>query len=70
MEWLTGLALLPALVCGVMMGGMALAGVLGWRRTKTSPGGTDNDASVTTAPGTQSEATEAHDGTTLEDARR
>jgi hypothetical protein len=32
MEWLTGLALLPALVCGAMMGGMALMGVLGLRR--------------------------------------
>jgi hypothetical protein len=34
MEWLTGLALLPVLVCGVMMGGMALAGVIGLRRTR------------------------------------
>jgi hypothetical protein len=32
MEWLTGLALLPVLVCGAMMGGMALMGVLGLRR--------------------------------------
>ena len=34
MEWLTGLALLPALVCGAMMGGMALMGVLGLRRKR------------------------------------
>lgn len=32
MEWITGLALLPALLCGVLMGGMALAGIVGWRR--------------------------------------
>lgn len=32
MEWLTGLALLPVLVCGAMMGGMALMGLLGLRR--------------------------------------
>ena len=32
MEWLTGLALLPVLVCGAMMGGVALMGVLGLRR--------------------------------------
>jgi len=36
MEWLTGLALLPALVCGAMMGGMALMGVLGLRRGQSS----------------------------------
>jgi hypothetical protein len=34
MEWLTGLALLPALVCAAMMGGMALMGVLGLRRKR------------------------------------
>jgi hypothetical protein len=40
MEWLTGVALLPALVCGVMMGGMVLMGVLGLRHKQdTSPGG-------------------------------
>jgi hypothetical protein len=39
MEWLTGLALLPALVCGVMMGGMALMGVLGLRRKQVAPPG-------------------------------
>jgi hypothetical protein len=33
MEWLTGLALLPALACAVMMGGMALGAVFGLRRT-------------------------------------
>jgi hypothetical protein len=33
MEWLGGLALLPALMCGVMMGSMALGAVLGLRRT-------------------------------------
>jgi hypothetical protein len=37
MEWLTGLALLPALVCGAMMGGMALMGVLGLRRNRNEP---------------------------------
>jgi hypothetical protein len=39
MEWLTGLALLPALVCGAMMGGMALIGVLGLRRKQDKQGG-------------------------------
>jgi hypothetical protein len=39
MEWLTGLALLPALACGVMMGGMALVAVLGLRRTHDAPPG-------------------------------
>jgi hypothetical protein len=37
MEWITGLALLPVLACAVMMGGMALAGVLGWRRSQQGP---------------------------------
>jgi hypothetical protein len=37
MEWLAGLALLPALVCAVMMGGTALAAVLGWRHTQGAP---------------------------------
>lgn len=32
MEWLTGLALLPALVCGVMMGGMTFGAAFGLRR--------------------------------------
>ncbi|MGH9185795.1 MAG: hypothetical protein ACRD0U_08300 [Acidimicrobiales bacterium] len=36
MEWLTGLALLPVVVCGTMMGAMALAGVLGLRRSQDS----------------------------------
>ena len=45
MEWFTGLALLPALMCGVMMGGMALMGVLGLRRTSSvSPGREDQQA--------------------------
>jgi hypothetical protein len=39
MEWLTGLALLPVLMCGVMMGGMALVGVLGLRRKQDAPPG-------------------------------
>jgi hypothetical protein len=39
MEWLTGLALLPALVCGAMMGGMALMGVLGLRRKQDKQDG-------------------------------
>jgi hypothetical protein len=49
MEWLTGLALLPALACGVMMGGMAIGAVLGLRRrhNDTAP------ASTRTAPGTE-----------------
>lgn len=34
MQWLTGLALLPALMCAVMMGGMGLAAALGLRRTQ------------------------------------
>jgi hypothetical protein len=38
MEWFTGLALLPALVCGVMMGGMALGAILGLRRTRGDTG--------------------------------
>jgi hypothetical protein len=59
MEWSTGLALLPALLCGAMMGGMALAGAIGWRRTQSpSPEG---DA-------TKSPDTEATNP--LEDARR
>lgn len=36
MEWLTGLALLPALACTLMMGGMVLAGALGLRRGRGS----------------------------------
>jgi hypothetical protein len=39
MDWLTGLALLPVLVCGAMMGGMALMGVLGLRRKQDNQGG-------------------------------
>ncbi len=39
MDWLTGLVLLPALVCGAMMGGMALMGVLGLRRKQDNQGG-------------------------------
>lgn len=39
MEWLTGLALLPVLVCGAMMCGMALWGVLGLRRKQDNQGG-------------------------------
>lgn len=38
MEWFTGLALLPALVCCVMMGGMALGAVLGLRRARGDTG--------------------------------
>ena len=37
MEWLTGLALLPVLVCTVMMGGMALGAVFGLRRSQDRP---------------------------------
>lgn len=48
MEWFTGLALLPALVCGVMMGGMALAGVLGWRRSQGDTRHTNADANTGT----------------------
>ncbi|HZA76482.1 MAG TPA: hypothetical protein VE623_08845 [Acidimicrobiales bacterium] len=36
MEWLVGLALLPALMCAVMMGGTVLAGVIGWRRAQAA----------------------------------
>lgn len=36
MEWLTGFALLPAVVCAVMMGGMALGALFGLRRTHHS----------------------------------
>lgn len=61
MEWLTGLALLPALVCGAMMGGMALAGVLGWRRSKDAGGD---------APGRGTDTHDPETTTTLEDARR
>jgi hypothetical protein len=39
MEWLTGLALLPALVCAAMMGGMALMGMLGLRRRQEGQAG-------------------------------
>jgi hypothetical protein len=39
MEWLTGLALLPALACAVMMGGMAVAAAVGLRRTQTHTSG-------------------------------
>lgn len=68
MEWLTGLALLPALVCGVMMGGMALAGVLGWRRTQTASAGPDPS---TTPTDTAGDATAIDDSNRrLEDARR
>lgn len=45
MEWLTGLDLLPALACAVMMAGMAVAAAVGLRRTQnpapsSSPEGT------------------------------
>ncbi len=46
MEWLSGLALLPALACAVMMGGMALGAVFGLRRTH-------NDTSTPPAPQTE-----------------
>lgn len=36
MEWLTGLALLPALACAVMMGAMAIGAVFGLRHTHDS----------------------------------
>ncbi|MGH9291010.1 MAG: hypothetical protein ACRD0V_22390 [Acidimicrobiales bacterium] len=39
MEWLTGLALLPALVCAAMMGGMALMGMFGLRRRQEGQAG-------------------------------
>lgn len=49
MGWFTGLAVLPALICGgMMLGGMALAG-LGLRRTTTDQA----DKSIPTSPGTQ-----------------
>jgi hypothetical protein len=60
MEWLTGLTLLPALVCGVMMGGTALAGVVGWRSWQVAS--TDTDAKAFTEPRDASK--------TLGDARR
>jgi hypothetical protein len=59
MAWLAGLALLPALMCAVMMGGMALAGVLGWRHTQRAP----VDGDTTTATGGDASRTP-------EDARR
>lgn len=37
MEWMTRLALLPVLACGLMMAGMTVGGVLGWRRTRQGP---------------------------------
>lgn len=38
MDWMTGLLLVPVLMCAVMMGGMALAGVIGWRRWQGASG--------------------------------
>jgi hypothetical protein len=64
MEWFTGLALLPALVCAVMMGGMALAGVLGWRKSRDSA----DDADTTNAAA--ADTTAVQDSRTPEDARR
>jgi hypothetical protein len=50
MEWLTGLALMPALVCTAMMGSMALAGAIGWRRTQGVSSGGDVTTSADTEP--------------------
>jgi hypothetical protein len=69
MEWLTGLTLLPALVCGVMMGGTALAGVVGWRSWQVAS--TDTDAKAFRDAGTDGAVTEPRDASkTLGDARR
>jgi hypothetical protein len=57
MAWFTGLALLPALVCAAMMGGMALAAAFGWRRTQAP--------AETHTPPVETDTT-----TTLEDARQ
>ena len=46
MEWISGLALLPALACGAMMGGMALAGLFGWRRSQ-QPSPTEGEQAAT-----------------------
>ena len=53
MEWLTALALLPALACAVMMGGMGLAAALGLRRSPND----STSASTPTAPGTERRST-------------
>jgi hypothetical protein len=58
MEWFTGLALLPALVCAAMMGGMALAAAFGWRRTQAP-------SAERHTPPTETDTTK-----TLEDARQ
>jgi hypothetical protein len=50
MEWLTGLALLPALACAAMMGGMALAGAIGWRRTQGASADVDQASSPDAEP--------------------
>lgn len=69
MGWWTGLTLLPALVCGVMMGGMALAGVVGWRCSQAAS--TDTDANAFTDAGTDGAVTKPRDASTsVEDARR
>jgi hypothetical protein len=57
MAWFTGLALLPALVCAAMMGGMALAAASCWRRTQAP--------AETHTPPVETDTT-----TTLEDARQ
>jgi hypothetical protein len=63
MEWFTGLALLPALVCAAMMGGMALAAVFGWRRTQAP-------SAETQTPPAETNATDTDAPKTLEDAPR
>jgi hypothetical protein len=57
MEWLAGLVLIPVLMCAVMMGGMALAGAIGWRRWQgTRP---EADAGARTHPGVDAEPRDA-----------
>jgi hypothetical protein len=54
MEWI-GLALLPVLMCVVMMGGMALAAALGLRRMPKGPQGTPTPPDARRAPEPQPE---------------
>jgi hypothetical protein len=60
MEWLTGFALLPALVCAVMMGGMALGALFGLRRTH-------HDSATSPTPPTSNPARDTDE---LEEAAR
>lgn len=59
MDWLTGIALLPVLLCGGMMIGGMLLGALGLRRATTPPEAARDDATDPADPNHPSELTQA-----------